>query len=769
MDFIRISNIKNWLVDIPHVHPQSLEYIRQWKPIKKEVIEGRWGEDFNEWRYMPPALFWYVNLAKIQQGQAETKNRKMKKPRLTDLGWELSYMCLEARGFSGFKEDTEITCDRAITKFDRSRTPESNLDTARFLKPNGQFKDFREPRDYLRNRHSRPYGCPSYWNDCSDTITLGARGGGKSYYFVVGEMLHEFVCRGAREYTQESIDHPTKAEMFIGASKVEKSAESCSKLIDCMRALYTDPELGAWSKPGKPDFTPSPFYVRTSGTLDPNNRDDAYRDEFKNSMGIVEGSGTYIRHGTYTIQNHTAGAGGRYNIVVNEEVGLIENWAACHFANEATMIVDSTKFGCEHNIGTAGDMDKFEGIKKGFLNPKEHRVLAYPNLRENAPNQLTGFFLPATVTNMDFKDEHGNTNMEAALAYYVGLREERKKGNSQEALEALYINYPLVPSEMFLRKSGGIMPVAELKQRLELVEREKLYEYNARVGSLTWNQDSNYGVKFEPDVQRKLYPLDDWLSTQEPPNREGAIIIYEQPIYVQNVIPSKLYIMGHDPYSTDGQGESLGVTYVMKSNEYPNQFGHSEIVAVYAARPYEGRHIINENIEKLAAYYNLSPGCLNFENVGANIKEFFERKKKLYLLATQPETILTSKLGKPSTTTVYGYAISNKIIKTQAAKYAREWLLAERGTNTQGQIVRNLDLIIDKPLLQQLLAFEFEGNYDYAMAFFACVLLLEEKHNKYVQSTKTHYIEDVTKFFAKGFSGGDPSVKYRLQHKQRNP
>jgi hypothetical protein len=52
------------------------------------------------------------------------------------------------------------------------------------------------------------------------------------------------------------------------------------------------------------------------------------------------------------------------------------------------------------------------------------------------------------------------------------------------------------------------------------------------------------------------------------------------------------------------------------------------------------------------------------------------------------------------------------------------WLLEER-TDSK----RNLDLIIDPALIQELISFNMEGNFDRVMGFAGCILGLEELSN----------------------------------------
>jgi hypothetical protein len=56
----------------------------------------------------------------------------------------------------------------------------------------------------------------------------------------------------------------------------------------------------------------------------------------------------------------------------------------------------------------------------------------------------------------------------------------------------------------------------------------------------------------------------------------------------------------------------------------------------------------------------------------------------------------------------------------------------------RGNDKRNLDVIPDNFLLQQLIAFNMDGNFDAVMGFIGCIIGLEEIHN----TSKKKNVED---------------------------
>lgn len=70
--------------------------------------------------------------------------------------------------------------------------------------------------------------------------------------------------------------------------------------------------------------------------------------------------------------------------------------------------------------------------------------------------------------------------------------------------------------------------------------------------------------------------------------------------------------------------------------------------------------------------------------------------------------------------------------------------MQDRGNNK-----RNLDLIPDTFLLQQLLAFNLEGNFDAVMGLVGCIIGLEETHNTSKKRSTEEELSGIDKEFDK--------------------
>ena len=734
MEFIKIESRDRWLIkEIPNYHPDDPRHTILWREYKKKCIEGVWERDFEGYRFMPGNLWFYINFGIILDADKKKKSRYKIKPLLRDLEWERAYMCLEAFGFSGFTGDEYVTCNHSVRDYLKTNDSSylESLSKEEY-KGDGSLKEYKHPREYLRGLHSQPLGKPLYHNNAKNTMELGSRGGGKSYWYSLGVNLYEILFDGAKEYTEETRKKPATTEVLIGAAVSSKSAEFCAKIKLAMEELGTNPDLGCWGKPGDDDYQPSPFYKDMAGSLEPNNAKNPYIHKYSKKVNgrWVDGfgSGSKILHTTFTQENPEAGAGSRPVRITVEEVGLVPNVLTVHQSNDAAQNKDDFKFGTSHYLGTAGNIDKIIETRIIFTEPEGYDILSYDDEWEHTGK--IGFFLPAYYTNNTFKDENGNTNVERAKAFYDKRRESAKKVSSQK-YDGEMMNYPLIPSEMFLGREGRILPITELK---EVEKRLLLHNNYKKIGTaidIYFDSSKPTGVDYK--TLENTEPIYEF-PTKRDANIEGCIMMYQAPIEVNGKVPNDLYdLIGFDPYVSENlqDGESLGAVYVMKNPKYLSMgYGGNEIVCGYVGKHSLGRTRFLENVEKIMMMYGNPLQGLWFEgNRGDYVKGFFEKKYKLQHLCLRPNIEKGVRvINRPISE--YGWITGNKISKIQYIDMLAEWMKEE--TIIDGISKRNLERIPDIALVRECIAFDLDkGNYDRIMALVGCIIGLREKVNQY--------------------------------------
>ena len=670
-----ISNEAFILREIPKLHPASEEYLLFWREEKKRCIEGHWIGGV----WMPGNLYFYVNYWTILLNKtSHSKTKTPGKPFLRDLEWEFFYNWVEARGFSGFADDTEHTCNR-----DYKGQP-----------------NYIPAREYLRKTWPKSMGRPLFENEAKNFMMMGSRGFGKSYSVAGGVAGHEFVFDGMKEYSPDTINNTPSTEIVVGAGDAKYSGDILKKTQFGLDNLPGGIEIGD-------KFYPSPFAKQYGGSWYSGKEIVA---EYKKKMGgtwKVMGSKSKIKHRTFK-DNAFAANGTRPAVMVMEEIGMFNNLKASHEASVECMKNGAYKFGSCMYLGTGGDMEGGGTVdaRDMFYNPDVYDMISFNDEWENKGK--ISYFVPAYKGLNQFKDKNGNTQIQPAKDYLDKFREKLKKGkNARSALDAELQNRPLVPSEVFLTRTGNLFPVADLLNRLAELEssnRERNHDY---IGELYVDAESKK-VKWKPNA--KLKPIYEF-PVRGNDDIAGCIIIHEMPYEdSQGTIPYGMYLAGTDPYDHDeSTTSSLGSTFII--NKLTNR-----IVAEYTGRP-DTANQYYENVRRLLKFYNAK--CL-YENERKGLFQYLEHKHETYLLADQPE-IIKDVVQHSKVSRQKGMHMS-KPLKSYGEELIKMWLLDPY----EKEGLLNLHKIRSVALLKELISYNDTGNFDRVMAFMMVMYHLEE-------------------------------------------
>lgn len=541
-----------------------------------------------------------------------------------------------------------------------------------------------------------------------------------------------------------------EAKCVIGAYLSDLSTNTMSMCIDGLNWLDKHTE---WKKQRNPD-TRTFVKARYKETVD--------------GIDIWKGYNSQIEVVTFK-DNPFASIGKTTNLFIFEEGGKFPNLIESYNISEPCWRDGEDMIGIPIIYGTGGDM---EGgtveFAEMFYNPEKFNLLAFDNIwDDDKSGSKCGWFIPANRMRfgkfeyegktVDLVDSDGNSNVEAATASIMKLRELKSKSGVDKDYRDTITQFPLKPAEAFLRSGYNKFPVAELQQVLGKIESTKSYEYDEKYVELFFNEKAPRGVDY--NILHNAKPLVDYPVKEV--QREGCIVVYEFPIELPDgTTPPELYMIAHDPTKNDDEGNSLAGIQVYKTHRYFNLYGHDEVVAEFYGR--RGKDDINEILEKLAMWYGLSNKMLFFENAVGNTKEYFERKKKLYYLCTQPQTIFNKKAAFTSTgNIIYGYPMSNQYIKAEAEDYLKEWLLEDR--NKEGNL-KNLHLLKSRMLLKQLIAYNRDGNFDAVMTAVGWASGRRERFNIYEKEKERENKTNKLDFLInnkKVFNNGSKSIRVR--------
>ena len=731
----RILNRKNFLhQDHPKNFTLEDEYYRYWDRQALRCIEGYWGEDKDNkgnggYRFMPPNLYFYINLTKIQV-EGDEGAQPMEHPQLRDVDWYIFYALMACDGFSGFAKDDEYTSLRAVGKLQRGEkltvADEHKLKQYenQIKKPNGEYKTYVEAREYLYKTHSKKLGRALYANECLNIILLSTRGLGKSYSVANGIIAYDYIFGRNRTLYDWKVRNST-ATLLVGAAVEKKSLELLDKAVTTISTFeyglgYCE-NKSIWDGKGEKGLSSGFFHRPQIGTPKTGEIYDNVPDAGKKSR---EENTNKIVHVTYGNGKGSAGAGFRAKCII-EEAGLLYNFKQVHNENNGTQNRETKTFYSIY-IGTGGDIEKIKEIQEAFYNPSEYTMLEYDNIYDKKSDKI-GMFIPAYYVKLRNKDDNGNTIMELAIRDVLEERQEKmlngKNGVGNDSYEGHVRSYPIEPKEMFRASSGGRYGqyVSQFERRINQLDSGE-WKKNISIGMLS-NVD-NGQVKWKEDVERKMRPIiryGDENGKAFADDKRSAILIYEHPVKHKPKIGegNPLYMVFYDPVKYDGKGTSIASITVWKGYDPIQPSGMQDnIVAEYHGR-FPDNDDVHDIAVRLAYYYGTS---VLYEN---NLPEFAKYVKNKYpndwylLLENEPILMEKGKVrGNKKTGKKGVYMEGFKIPRCET--YLENWLNTK--INVTQKVVNNelvsdeeypIDKIMSYRILDELILYEREFKTEF--------------------------------------------------------
>ncbi|QDP46357.1 MAG: hypothetical protein GOVbin1709_19 [Prokaryotic dsDNA virus sp.] len=374
--------------------------------------------------------------------------------------------------------------------------------------------------------------------------------------------------------------------------------------------------------------------------------------------------------------------------------------------------------GGNNKNGTNAD---FESM---FYNPSAYGLRSYDNIYDDNAVGEAGWFVDDAWYREPFITEAGEHEREKA-AEDIDLEREEKKKADPIAYNMMVTQHPHTPKEAFLRNEGAVFPAVELYNVLAKLKSDDRYKKLGTPGTLYLEEGE---IRFKPDLRKELFPLEKFPHKPND-NVEGCVMVYQHP---PETIPYGLYKIGLDPVAFDKSGSrSLNAAYVYKSMQ-SFEHGYDEIVAEYVGRP-DNIEIYNRNLELLSEYYGGAE--IMFENDRGEVLSYFKRKGKMHLLADQPDNVI-SKVIKDSTVSRIKGCHMNERMKDAGEKFILRWLWTERGTNSEGNKIYNMDLIPSPGLIEELIGYFRGGNFDRVMALMQVMFMVEESYEEEIGPEK---------------------------------
>jgi hypothetical protein len=678
-----ISNNNFILNEIPNFHPLDLQRKLWWKEEKRKIFEGYWSGG----RWMPGPVYMYINFWTILLNKG--RNSKVKvagRPMLRDLEWEKGYIYMEARGFSGFSNDPEFTCNELY----RPEVIAQSKDYG-YIDPEDN-RTYVPARDYLRKIHDGDKGKPLFENQAKNIIDIEARGGGKSYF---GSCIiaHNFITDGATDYD----DYLTR----LAAGRDLYSSETLVGAIDAKysKDLLSKFKFGYDELPGSIRHNdilyPSPLFKEYKGSLQPSEKWEAVHQEKVGNNWVERGSRSKIHHRTFQ-DNPFAANGTRPGVTLLDEIGFMYNLEDALGALKECTANGAEKFGTIWLFGTGGDMSGGATVaaQKVFYDPIAYDALAFPDEWEGRSSPI-GYFVPASRTLNQFKNTEGITNEKMALEFLEIERSKLKTNKSMTGWNNELQNRPLTHSEAFLVTGNNKFPVAMLRERQAELEANDKYLDAHWVGVLRYREEN---LRYELEVKDDIRPIRIYPVTSNM-DKTGAIEIFEKPVLTATGgVQRGRYIGGIDPIDDDySTTDSLGSILIMDTLT-------RRIVAEYTGRPETAREF-HETCRRLLLYYN---AVALYENNWKGLYTYFQTMKSTHLLADTPVSLRDTESWKEGTNKSKGLAGT-----TQNNAYGRslikDYLLEPTPGNSD---ILNLYRLRSLGLIQELIKYNPEANFD---------------------------------------------------------
>lgn len=421
--------------------------------------------------------------------------------------------------------------------------------------------------------------------------------------------------------------------------------------------------------------------------------------------------------------------GTRAKLVLWEEGGkfpsLLDAW---RIEQPSVETDDGKAFGLMIVFGTGGtEGSSFEGLKELFYKPKSYNVLSFPNIwDEGRESTECGFFVPAYSNlesfdddgNQVYMDKDGNSYKEKAIENLIYQRNKVKDGGaSQQSIDRFISERPIKPAEAVLELGKNIFPRKLLMDQLTRIRTNKKLQSMKHIVDLEWDGNGQVKATEKPSGDITNYPL------KKGDKPHGSVVIWEYPVKDP---PHGLYIGGCDPYDHDDSfTNSLGSTFIFKRVR-AGEAWTDVIVAEYSGRPDTAEEYY-ENVRKLLTFYNAR---LLFENERKGIYPYFTNKHCDYLLADQPDKII-SEVFKDSKVQRRKGCHMTKQIRAYGEGLILEWLLDEFEEGHP-----NVERVYSEPLIEELIENDGVRNVDRVIALCMVMIYREELYQVKVSSAK---------------------------------
>ena len=443
--------------------------------------------------------------------------------------------------------------------------------------------------------------------------------------------------------------------------------------------------------------------------------------EYKNGIEVEKGFKSELIAITFKDNADAMRGKDAIDVIVEESgafgtPGLLK---ACYAATEDCVKDGAIKTGMITIFGTSGDLEGGTAdYAEMFMSPERFGLLPFEDTWEDEEGfeiaGSQGFFHPAQWNLPGYYDKQGNSDLVNAKKSILQEKQLKvSKGATATDISKFNQERPTKAREAFAYTSASIFPTQELQRQLDIIKSKNWHVLKGQ--PVVMYRDPETGkVTAEPDLKNELEPIRSYEYTC---SERGAPVIYEYPI--PNA-PRGLYKIGYDPVRQDS-GTSLSSIIVYKGY-MSGSFTKNCIVAEYVGRT-ETSNETHYIAELFAELYNTQ---VMYENEVPDVKTYFLQRKKLHLLALQPDAVISKNIKSSTVNRVYGCHM-NLPLKDASEKYVNDWLRQVEDYDESNKSVGVINRIYSSRFLEEAIRYNRKENFDLMSAFFMCIIQVQEE------------------------------------------
>lgn len=408
-----------------------------------------------------------------------------------------------------------------------------------------------------------------------------------------------------------------------------------------------------------------------------------------------------------------------------EEFGSFPNGEAAWMTAKALAEQGGVKFAMQTAWGTGGEQGPgIAGMELIFSNPDIYDCLPFDNCWLDGLNPKDhGFFFPVWANMTKFMDKWGNTDHAKARQYWEIERDKVRHG-SNILVDKLVAEYPFDPMEALMRLNNNPFPVEKLQRQLRKVDSSQDIKGILKYGDLDIEDGT---IVFR--LKNNATPVDHYPHKTDEA-LEGAVTLFEAPLRVDNKVPDNLYYIVADCFYQDldqtTQWNSLGAYYVYKkvNSLFPTE--DDILVAWYAGRPPRAKDF-QRKVFMAARYFNAIVQT-EIKGGGNDLLNYAKQYGFLQYCGDRPTVFNHQKEFRKVSGREFFVRIEESN-KPELVQKLVDWLLKERSLKIDGentQYVLNLEKVYDRALLEELIKYSPNGNFDRISCLLVLMSILQE-------------------------------------------